>query len=158
MYKHSFHIILSLLILLSFCTEGFAQTKVKLSGKVIDEEQNPVIFAIVRATGQVAGTTTDLNGRYNLEFETADTVTIVFSLIGYETKEKVLFKPKGDLRLNITMQTQTINIGEVTVKETRRQMNTTQQLNTEHLKRLPSTTGNAVEELVATQAGVSTHN
>ena len=74
MYKHSFHIILSLLILLSFCTEGFAQTKVKLSGKVIDEEQNPVIFAIVRATGQVAGTTTDLNGRYNLEFETADTI------------------------------------------------------------------------------------
>lgn len=158
MYKHSFHIILSLFLLLSFCTEGFSQTKVKLSGKVIDEEQNPVIFAIVRAKGQVAGTTTDLNGRYNLEFETADTVTIVFSLIGYETKEKVLFKPKGDLRLNITMQTQTINIGEVTVKETRRQMNTTQQLNTEHLKRLPSTTGNAVEELVATQAGVSTHN
>ena len=49
-------------------------------------------------------------------------------------------------------------MGEVTVKEVRRQMNTTQHLNAENLKRLPSTTGNAVEELVATQAGVSTHN
>ena len=37
-------------------------------------------------------------------------------------------------------------------------MNSTQHLNAENLKRLPSTTGNAVEELVATQAGVSTHN
>ena len=49
-------------------------------------------------------------------------------------------------------------MGEVTVKEVRRQMNSTQHLNAENLKRLPSTTGNAVEELVATQAGVSTHN
>lgn len=158
MHKYSFKTILSLLFILTICTENFAQTKVKLSGRVVDEEQDPVIFAIVRAKGQMAGTTTDLDGQYKLEFETADTVTIVFSLMGYKTKEKTLIKPKGDLRLNITMENQTINIGEVTVKETRRQMNTTQQLNTENLKRLPSTTGNAVEELVATQAGVSTHN
>lgn len=159
MYKYSFKTILSLFFILAICTENFAQTtKVKLSGRVVDEDQDPVIFAIVRAKGQMAGTTTDLEGRYKLEFDTADTVTIAFSLIGYKTKEKTLIKPKGDLRLNIVMENQTINIGEVTVKETRRQMNTTQQLNTEHLKRMPSTTGNAVEELVATQAGVSTHN
>lgn len=31
-----------------------AQERVKLSGRVIDEEQNPVIFAIVKAEGQAA--------------------------------------------------------------------------------------------------------
>ena len=62
------------------------------------------------------------------------------------------------MRLNITLQTQSIDMGEVTVKEVRRQLNTTQTLNAENIKQLPSTTGNAVEELVATQAGVSTHN
>ena len=135
-----------------------AQDKVKLSGRVIDDEQNPVLFAVVKVDGQAAGTTTDLQGRYQLEFSTADTVTVSFSMIGYVTKKKTLVRPKGSLRLNITLQTQSIDMGEVTVKEVRRQMNSTQHLNAENLKRLPSTTGNAVEELVATQAGVSTHN
>ncbi|MCD8318111.1 MAG: TonB-dependent receptor [Paraprevotella sp.] len=138
--------------------QAWAQNKVKLSGRVIDDEQNPVLFAVVRVEGQAAGTTTDLQGRYQLEFSTADTVTISFSMIGYVTKEKKLFKPHGDLRLNVTMQTQSIDMGEVTVKEVRRQMNSTQHINSENMKRMPSTTGNAVEELVATQAGVSTHN
>ncbi len=149
----------SFLFLLFFAVpHAFGQGKVKLSGRVIDDEQNPVLFAVVRVEGQAAGTTTDLQGRYKLEFNTADTVVVSFSMLGYETKKRTLIKPRGDLRLNVTLQTQRIDMGEVTVKEVRRQMNTTQHLNAENLKRLPSTTGNAVEELVATQAGVSTHN
>lgn len=152
------NIILTLLVLLFSALHVSAQEKVKLSGRVIDEEQNPVIFAMVKVHGQAAGTTTDLQGKYSLEFNSADTITISFSMMGYVTKEKTLTKPKGDLRLNITLQTQSIDMGEVTVKEVRRQLNTTQTLNAENIKQLPSTTGNAVEELVATQAGVSTHN
>lgn len=148
----------NLLILFLATVQLSAQDRVKLSGRVIDEEQNPVIFAVVKVEGQAAGTTTDIQGRYSMEFLSADTVTISFSMIGFETKKKVLNRPKGDLRLNITLQTQSIDMGEVTVKEVRRQLNTTQHINAENLKRLPSTTGNAVEELVATQAGVSTHN
>ena len=94
-----------------------AQDKVKLSGRVIDDEQNPVLFAVVKVDGQAAGTTTDLQGRYQLEFSTADTVTVSFSMIGYVTKKKTLVRPKGSLRLNITLQTQSIDMGEVTVKE-----------------------------------------
>ena len=151
--------LISFLFLSAFAVSHvFGQEKVKLSGRVIDDEQNPVLFAVVRVEGQAAGTTTDLQGRYKLEFSTADTVVVSFSMLGYETKKRTLIKPRGDLRLNITLQTQRIDMGEVTVKEVRRQMNTTQHLNAENLKRLPSTTGNAVEELVATQAGVSTHN
>lgn len=152
------NIILTLLVLLFSALHVSAQEKVKLSGRVIDDEQNPVIFAMVKVHGQAAGTTTDLQGKYSLEFNSADTVIISFSMMGYVTKEKILTKPKGDLRLNITLQTQSIDMGEVTVKEVRRQLNTTQTLNAENIKQLPSTTGNAVEELVATQAGVSTHN
>lgn len=156
LFRHN--IILTLLVLLFSALHISAQEKVKLSGRVIDDEQNPVIFAMVKVHGQAAGTTTDLQGKYSLEFNSADTVTISFSMMGYVTKEKTLTKPKGDLRLNITLQTQSIDMGEVTVKEVRRQLNTTQTLNAENIKQLPSTTGNAVEELVATQAGVSTHN
>lgn len=156
--KHSIYRITLLLLCLLAPAFVMAQSKVKLSGKVIDDTQAPVVLAVVRVHGQAAATTTDLQGRYSLEFATADTVVVSFSMMGYATKEKTLVKPRGDLRLNITLQPQTLDIGEVTVKETRRQLDNLQHIDAQHLKRLPSTTGNAVEEMVATQAGVSTHN
>ena len=156
--KHSIYRITLLLLCLLAPVCVMAQGKVKLSGKVIDDTQAPVVLAVVRVHGQAAATTTDLQGRYSLEFATADTVVVSFSMMGYATKEKTLIKPRGDLRLNITLQPQALDIGEVTVKETRRQLDNLQHIDAQHLKRLPSTTGNAVEEMVATQAGVSTHN
>ena len=131
---------------------------VHLKGRVVDENQSPVEFATVRVEGQPIGTTTDLNGQYRLSFKTADSVVILYNMIGYEKRRRVLKKPKGNLTLNIVMQSAGKDMTEVTVSDTRRQMGTTQELNTKDLKRMPSTTGNAVEELVATQAGVSTHN
>ena len=154
LYKY----ILCLLTALSITAGGAAQQKVKLSGRVMDEEQSPIIFATVKIKEQAAVATTDIDGKYAIEFNSADSVTVIFSMVGFERRERVLRNPSGDLRLTVTLRSESFSLGEVTVKETRRQMGTTQNINAENLKRLPSTTGNAVEELVATQAGVSTHN
>lgn len=131
---------------------------VHLKGRVIDEEQEAVPFCIVRLEGQPIGTTADINGQYKLDFNTADSVTVVYSMMGYETKKRVLKKPMGNLNLNVTLKSSGMDMQEVTVSNTRRQMGSTQELNTKDMKRMPSTTGNAVEEIVATQAGVSSHN
>lgn len=154
MKRHTLFILLSLLCPLSL----WAQDKVKLKGRVIDEEEEPIPMVIIRVTGQMAGTTAGLDGRYMLEFNSADSVEIEYSMIGYEKRTKVLKNPKGELTLNITMRSSGRDMDELTVRELRRQMGSTQELNITDLKRLPSTTGNAVEELVATQAGVSVHN
>lgn len=148
---------LSILFCLAALT-SMAQNKVKLSGRVLDDEQNPLMMVVVKLENQAIGTTTNINGRYNFEFEAGDSAVVTYSLMGYEKRRKVLKKPKGSLTLNIVMKPLNLELGEVTVKEVQRQMGSTQRLNTDDLKRLPSTTGNAVEELVATQAGVSTHN
>lgn len=132
--------------------------KVHLKGKVTDEKQEPVSMCIIRVEGQAAGTIADLEGQYKLSFQTADSVVITYSMAGFVPRRRVLKKPKGNLTLNITMHEDGKLLSEVTVSDMRREMTTTQTLNKEELKRLPSTTGNAVEELVATQAGVSTHN
>ena len=132
--------------------------KVHLKGKVVDENQDPVSLCMVRIEGQPIGTTASLDGQYNLTFTTADSVVIVYSMVGYETRKRVLKKPRGNLTLNIVMHDKGQEMAEVTVAETRRQMGSMQELNKSDLKRMPSTSGNAVEELVATQAGVSTHN
>ncbi len=132
--------------------------KVHLKGRVVDENQDPIPLCVIRVEGQGVAASAGLDGQYIVSFSAADSAVVTYSMIGYETRRRVLKKPRGRLTLNIVMRSKSREMGEVTVADVRRQMNTTQELNTKDLKRMPSTTGNAVEELVATQAGVSTHN
>lgn len=106
----------------------------------------------------MAGAITNMKGEYSFDFESADSVVIHYSLIGFESRQRVLKNPSGNLNLVVVMRSSGKDMTEVEVKTTRTQMGQTQTLNTKDLQRMPSTTGNAVEELVATQAGVSTHN
>ncbi|MBO6060398.1 MAG: carboxypeptidase-like regulatory domain-containing protein, partial [Bacteroidaceae bacterium] len=159
--KHLYIIIFTCFL---FTIGAFAQeqetdtARVHLKGRVIDDKQEPVSMCIIRIEGQATATTANLQGQYNISFHTADSVVVTYSMIGFTTRRRVLKKPKGNLTLNITLHENGQLLGEVTVSDTKREMTTTQSLNKKELKRLPSTTGNAVEELVATQAGVSTHN
>lgn len=158
------YIIIFLCLLTSLYAFGQEQNevadtaKVHLHGRVTDDEQEPVAMCIVRVEGQAAGATAGLDGTYKLSFNTADSVVITYSMIGYETRKRVLKNPKGNLALNIVMHSKGKEMSEVTVADVKMQLGQTQELSTKDLNRMPSTTGNAVEELVATQAGVSTHN
>ena len=132
--------------------------KVSLKGRVIDEKNEPVSLCLIKVEGQAAGATADLDGKYSLTFNSADSVVITYRMMGYRTRRRVLQKPQGTLTLNIVMYNNSVDMGEVEIKELRRQVGQTQELNTEEIKRMPSTTGNAVEDLISTQAGVSQHN
>ena len=133
-------------------------TRVKLRGSVVDENQEPIPMVMVRIEGQGIVTTANLDGKYNISFRTADSVVVLYQMMGFANRRRVLRKPKGELVMNIVMKSNDRQLDAVEVVESRRQLGQNQTLNTEELKRLPSTTGNAVEELVATQAGVSSHN
>ena len=156
-------ILLSHFLIFSFSQLLLAQevsdtTHVRLCGSVVDENQEPIPMVVVRIEGQGIATTANVDGKYNIQFRPADSVVVVYQMIGFQKRTRVLKKPKGELVLNIVMKSTDRQLDDVEVVEMRRQMSQTQTLNTEEMKRLPSTTGNAVEELVATQAGVSTHN
>ncbi len=163
MMKHALCLILLAFVALSPCLAQEQQededtTRVHLHGTVVDENQEPIPMVIVRIEGQGIVATADLNGRYKVSFNTGDSVVIHYQMPGFQNRKRVLRSPQGKLTLNIVMQSDDNLLDEVTVKETRRQLGTTETLNTSELRRMPSTTGNAVEELVATQAGVSSHN
>ena len=145
-------------LILPFTVYASDSIKVNLKGRVIDEKNEPVSLCLIKVEGQAAGTTADLDGKYSLTFNSADSVVITYRMMGYRTRRRVLQKPQGTLTLNIVMYNNSVDMGEVEIKELRRQVGQTQELNTEEIKRMPSTTGNAVEDLVATQAGVSQHN
>jgi len=78
-------------------------------------------------------------------------------MVGYAPRKRVFRSPKKQLTVQIVMHPMKA-LDEVTVTQQRRQTGQTQQLNIKDMKQTPSTTGNAVEELIQQQAGVSTHN
>lgn len=129
-----------------------------LHGRVTDENSQPIEFASVACLQQGKMTMTSLKGEFNLQLHSADSVVIRFSMIGYRAKTKVLRKPRGKQSLQIVLHSSDNTLEGITVTDTRRQTSQTQEIKKEDLKSLPSTSGNAVEELIQSQAGVSTHN
>ena len=117
----------------------------------------PMEFATVACVSQGKITMTSLKGEYKMQLHTADSVVIRFSMVGYKAKTRVLRNPRGKQTLQIVMHSDN-TLDEVTVTETRRQMGQVEELKKDHLTNQPSTTGNAVEELIQSQAGVSTHS
>ena len=128
-----------------------------LKGKVIDDEGNAVELASVTCTEQGKLTMTDLKGEFKLTLHSADTVNVRFSMVGYRPRVRTFVKPRGNLTVQIVLHQQDA-LQEVTVTERRRQTTGTEQLDIDDIRNSPSVTGNAVEELIQQQAGVSTHN
>ena len=147
--------ILSVLFQLSVLTAAAQQFT--LSGKVSDEEGNAIELATVSCLDQGAVTMANLNGEFSLKLHSADSVVVKFSMVGYQTRTRVLRKPKGNQKLLITLHPMK-ELDEVVITERRRQTTATAELDTKDLRVTPSTSGNAVEELVQQQAGVSSHN
>ena len=148
--------ILTWCLLLFSSTVLYAQS-FTLSGVVSDEDGNGIELATVSCLEQGAVTVANLKGEYSLNLKSADSVVVKFSMIGFQTRTRVLRRPKGKQRLLVTLHPME-SLDEVVVTEKRRQTTGTDQLDTKNLRNSPSTTGNAVEELVQQQAGVSTHN
>lgn len=141
------------------CMAMYAQAQsFTLQGRVVDESGSPVEFASVSCLKQGKMTMTSLKGEYSLQLHSADSVEVRFSMVGYKTKIRVLRRPRGKQTLQVVLYNSDNELGEVTVTGTRIQSGQTQELKKEHLKNLPSVSGNAVEELIQSQAGVSTHS
>ena len=128
-----------------------------LKGKVIDEEEHALELVTVSCLQQGKVTMTNLKGEFSLDLQSADSVEVRFSMIGYGARKRIFRKPKGKITVQIVMHPMEA-LQEITVTEKRRQTSQTEQLDINNLKHSPSTTGNAVEELIQQQAGVSTHN
>ena len=148
-------LILSLFIAASLST--LAQT-FTLKGRVIDENNNPVELASVSCLSQGKATVTSLKGEYKMILRSADSVVVKFSMLGYRTKTRILRHPKGPQTLQVVLLSDSRTLGEVNVMGQKIQSGQTQELSTRQLKQMPSATGNAVEELIQSQAGVSTHS
>lgn len=129
-----------------------------LQGRVTDENNDPIEFASVSCLKQGKMTMTSIKGEYSMQLHSADSVVIKFSMIGYKAKTRILRRPRGKQTLQIVLHSDENQLGEVTVTGKKIETGQMEDISKDHLKSLPSASGNAVEELIQSQAGVSTHS
>ena len=156
-HKYFKHIIFCMCML---CTvSSFAQQKrCRIFGAIKDEKGSPIELASVRIQGQPSTTLSNLNGSYSIYCTSHDTITVVYSMIGYETRKRSIYNPQDSVRIDVMLPSFDASLGEAVVTGQQIQTGTMQKITPKDLKLSPSTTGNGVEEIIATQAGVSTHN
>lgn len=149
-----------MMLCLFFCLalSVLAQKRSRIFGTLRDESGNPIELATVQVKGQGVLTVSNLKGEYSLYCTSRDTVQVVYSMIGYESRKRLLHNPGDSVHMDVMLPTHEGMLGEAVVKAMNIQTGTTQRIKPVDTNLMPSTTGNGVEEIIATQAGVSTHN
>ena len=147
-----------LLILVTLTSLKVEAQSVVLKGVVTNDSKEPIELAQVFVEGQLIGTRCDLKGKYEIRFQSADSVVVVYSMMGYQTRKRILKIPSDTITLNVMLPSLGIELGEVQVKEVRRQTNTMSDISLRDMKHMGNASGMGIESIISTQAGVSTHN
>lgn len=104
--------VLGLLLLLAGSISTLSAQNRKVSGKVLDALQEPLIGVSIRIEGTTQGTITDVDGAFDIQVPAAG-ATLDFSYVGYLT-QKVKVKP-GQKNIVVYMQEDAIMLDEAVV-------------------------------------------
>lgn len=151
------HIKIVLLCLL-FSFQAFGQERIKITGYVHDADGSPLDLVNILIKNTLIGTMSDEKGFYSLSVAPGDSITILFSCLGYNKAERIIPMPQADVRLNVQMNYASFMLGETVVTAIQRQTNSMETINAEQVRLLPDPAGGSIESLVVTFAGVSSSN
>ncbi len=108
-----------LFVALAIVSAGASYAQNKVNGTVIDRTDNSKLIGVnvtlSNDSGQVAGTTTDINGKFTLNAEKGDYI-LELSYIGYETIRMALTVNENTHIGDILMQEGATELGEVVVE------------------------------------------
>lgn len=128
-----------------------------LRGKVTDSQGEPIVAASVKIKGTALGTTTNTEGNYRLSVARRDTITVIFSCIGYQEETRRLVGANGNLTINVRLNENVRELDGVEVVDIKRQTSQMQTVSPGTYQ-APSASGNAIESMISTLAGVSSSN
>ena len=86
--------------------------EIKLTGKVVDENNELLPGVAVMIKGTTLGTATDADGKFELTLPSGKDIVLVFSFVGMETQEVAYL---GQKELNVTMRSSVTEMDEVVV-------------------------------------------
>lgn len=149
--------ILTYLLLTILISPLLAQSKLRVFGYVIDNNNRGIELANVYLDKTTVGTTTNQNGYYELSTTVKDSVTIVFSLLGYETIRHTLYPKQAVMQISVELRPTSTQIQDLDVVAQRRQTSTMDYLDPLKSKLMPNISGN-FESILITFAGVTSNN
>ncbi|MDR2805611.1 MAG: TonB-dependent receptor [Dysgonamonadaceae bacterium] len=130
-----------------------------VSGVVSDPSGLPLELATVHEKGSLNGTFTNEKGKYSLSVGSADSLTLVFSCLGYQKIETVIPNPQTNLTLDIRMRAQSYELETAVITASRIQTNTMERIRSGQGRLSVDATGGSIESMVMTAGtGVSNTN
>jgi len=99
-----------LIMLMLFSVNVIAQNTQNISGRVVDETNQPIPGVTVRIKGSTGGTSTNLDGNYNISAKSSN--VLVFSMLGSISKEVSV---GNQTRINVTLMPDNQNLKDVVV-------------------------------------------
>lgn len=149
--------ILFLFVLLGMKNIGYAQVGM-ITGKVTDENNQPVELVNVSIFGYPGGTTTAADGSYSLQIPAAKQVKVVYSFIGYKSDTAYVKVNTGEkLRVNRSIISVATELESIVIED--RQIRNTNliRIDARSVKALPTASG-GIEALLKTMPGVVSNN
>ncbi|HEY5969201.1 MAG TPA: carboxypeptidase-like regulatory domain-containing protein [Chitinophagaceae bacterium] len=89
----------------------------RITGKLVDEKGGAIPYATVVIKGTKSGVATDANGNFSIDpFLNQPKTTLIFSSVGFETKELIIDTNKTESRCNVELVPMvTATAGEIVV-------------------------------------------
>lgn len=100
---------------LMFC--GFIYSQSNITGKVIDEFGQEVPGANIVIVNESVGTTTDMDGKFELKTQKKPPFQIQVSMLGYATQTVNITSPNQ--KVNVTLKEDSVQLGEIVVSASR---------------------------------------
>lgn len=163
---HAYKYIMCLLLTALTAIPGL-MAQVRLYGTVTNELGEPMDIVHIRLLRGSVGTLTDFKGEYELIVPDSDTLRVIFTSLGYKRQEKVVntrqvkanSEGKRRMMLNVQMRPNQAVLNDVEVTTTRQTApGSMEHLQVQNVRNMRSTSGNAVEDMIGTMAGVNMNN
>lgn len=145
-----FRTITTVLLLALLPVWAMAQRKyATVSGKVLDENENPLAGVSVVILGKNTGVITNDSGRFSLQVPADRAFALVFSYTGYQTEQRNFFLiANEEERIVVRLERGILQLQEVTIRDERIRTETSAfRINPKNALLLPSATG-GIEALI----------
>lgn len=157
MYKIRFFYIT--LIIACLCTKASAQNKASITGTITGENGEVLAGVHIINAKTHQSHTSSVKGTYKLDCEAGQSITILFSHIGYQTLEKNFDLESGQkLEFNPILKEKRENLNEIDIAARQKLKNKGIYLQTKDIDKIASAGGESLENLLKTLPGVSSNN
>lgn len=156
--------------LLFACSLSCYARTARVYGYVVDQDNIGIELVNIAAWSNVqrddvqstkellGGTSTNKNGFYELVLDEADTITLIYSMIGYTSVQQRIIDFREVLNVNVQMLTDEQVLSEIEIRGIKHTKGTMDRIDASTTRVMPDATGGSIESLLITFAGVSQTN